>query len=108
MTLVLVLIPRVGVASVLMATMAGQLIVSMIFDHFGWLGNPVIPFGPARLVGGVCLILGVVLIRYRITSYNVCYTKLLRAAVKTIMEVYWERNGAFVQKADGETSYRGG
>jgi len=63
-TLVLILIPRVGVASVLMATMAGQLIVSMIFDHFGWLGNPVIPFGPARLVGGVCLILGVVLIRY--------------------------------------------
>lgn len=63
-TLVLLLIPRVGVASVLVATMAGQLVVSMLFDHFGWLGNPVIPFGPARLVGGACLILGVVLIRY--------------------------------------------
>lgn len=63
-TLVLLLIPRVGVASVLLATLAGQLIVSMIFDHFGWLGNPVIPFGPARFIGGLCLILGVVLIRY--------------------------------------------
>jgi transporter family-2 protein len=63
-TLVLLLIPRVGVANVLVATMAGQLVVSMLLDHFGWLGAPAHPLGISRVLGGLCLMLGVVLIRY--------------------------------------------
>jgi transporter family-2 protein len=49
---------------VLVATMAGQLVVSMLLDHFGWLGAPTHPLGISRVLGGLCLMLGVVLIRY--------------------------------------------
>lgn len=63
-TLVLLLIPRIGVANVVVASLAGQLLVSMLLDHFGWLGVPPHPLGIPRMLGGFCLLLGVFLVRY--------------------------------------------
>ncbi len=63
-TTVLVLIPHIGVANMLIAAMAGQLLISMLVDHFGWLGVPVHSLGISRILGGIFLLLGVVLVRY--------------------------------------------
>ena len=62
-TTVLVLVPRVGVATMLATAITGQLIVSMLVDHYGWFGAPVHPISIHRLVGLTCLISGVLLIR---------------------------------------------
>ena len=41
---------------------AGQLLTSLVLDQFGLLGYPVRPIDPARAVGALLLIAGVVLI----------------------------------------------
>lgn len=63
-TTVLILVPRIGVANMLIAAMAGQLFISMLVDHFGWFGVPVHPLGTSRVLGGLCLLLGVALVRH--------------------------------------------
>ena len=63
-TTVLVLVPRIGVANMLIGAMAGQLLISMLIDHFGWLGVPVHSLGISRILGGVFLLLGVALVRH--------------------------------------------
>lgn len=42
---------------------AGQLIVALILDHFGWLGYEVHPINFWRIIGVVFLIIGVILLR---------------------------------------------
>lgn len=61
---VLVLVPHIGIANMLVAAMAGQMVISMLIDHFGWLGVPVHSLGISRILGGVLLLLGVVLVRH--------------------------------------------
>lgn len=57
------LVPRLGVAMTFSLIIAGQMIVTLILDHFGFLGLEVKPVSWAR-VGGILLITGgVVLIR---------------------------------------------
>jgi transporter family-2 protein len=58
-----ILVPRIGVAMTFSLIIAGQMIVTLIIDHFGLLGVPVKEVSLARL-GGILLITGgVVLIR---------------------------------------------
>lgn len=58
-TTVVVLTPKIGITNMLAAALAGQLIVSVIVDHFGILHIPVHPItwqrglGIAMLIGGV-------------------------------------------------------
>ena len=59
----ILMLPKLGAASVIALLVAGQMMGSMVFDHFGLLGVPVQPVNPARIVGGLMLIGGVVLIR---------------------------------------------
>lgn len=54
--------PTIGIAAVMAAGIAGQLIAGVIFDHFGVLGTPRIPFDIWRGVGIVLLLAGVRLI----------------------------------------------
>ena len=57
------LVPRIGVAMTFSLFIAGQMIVTLIIDHFGLLGVPVKEVSLTR-VGGILLITaGVVLIR---------------------------------------------
>jgi len=60
---VLLLLPRLGLALSFSLIIAGQLFVSLLLDHFGWLGLPVQPISAGRLLGALLLIAGVVLIR---------------------------------------------
>ncbi len=57
------MVPRLGAATVLALIVVGQMLGSLIFDHFGLLGVPHYPVSPTRLAGAASLILGVVLIR---------------------------------------------
>jgi transporter family-2 protein len=57
------LVPQIGAATFLALLVTGQMLSSIAFDHFGWLGLTQRPVDAARLIGVVLLIGGVVLIR---------------------------------------------
>lgn len=59
----LLLAPRLGAATFIGVLIAGQLTGSMLLDHFGALGYPVIRFSATRLAGAIFLLAGVILIR---------------------------------------------
>jgi transporter family-2 protein len=59
----IVLLPRIGAATLIALIVAGQLSCSVLCDHFGWFGVPVHPLDLRRAMGAVLLVLGVVLIR---------------------------------------------
>jgi len=58
-----VLAPRLGAASMIALIIAGQMTASLALDHFGWLGYQVQPISGLRILGGVLLVSGVMLIR---------------------------------------------
>jgi len=62
-TSVFLLIPRIGVASTVALTVAGQQLASILVDRHGWLRLPRRPVTPARLAGVAVLLAGVALIR---------------------------------------------
>ena len=57
------LVPQIGAATFLALVITGQMLASVAFDHFGWLGLAQRPIDAARLIGVALLIGGVVLIR---------------------------------------------
>jgi len=57
------LVPLIGAATFFAVLIAGQMIGSIVFDHFGWLGLAQKPVDLTRLAGAALLIAGVVLIR---------------------------------------------
>lgn len=57
------LMPQLGAATFFAVLIAGQMIGSMAFDHFGLLGVPVHPISAVRIGGAALLVGGVVLIR---------------------------------------------
>ncbi len=64
-TTVLVLIPRAGVASTILAIFVGQMLISICADHFGWFNTPVRAMDIARAGGCVLLLAGLYLIQSR-------------------------------------------
>jgi transporter family-2 protein len=52
-------IPRIGVAAAIVSIVAGQIILSAMLDHFGWLGAAVRPLDAPRLLGLAVVMLGV-------------------------------------------------
>jgi transporter family-2 protein len=59
----ILLLPRLGAATVVAAIVLGQMLASAAFDHLGLFGLARHPMTPARLIGAGLLIAGVVLIR---------------------------------------------
>lgn len=60
---IIMIIPRLGAALAFSLIVAGQLMMSVIMDHFGLFGVPVNPVSPAKLLGFLLLLGGVILIR---------------------------------------------
>jgi transporter family-2 protein len=54
--------PRIGATAGVTLLIAGQLVISLIFDHFGLLDTPVRPIDLGRLAGLLFLAIGVWLI----------------------------------------------
>ena len=61
--LAIVLVPQLGAATFIVLVVAGQMLASVAFDHFGWLGLEQRPIDLPRLLGVVLLVGGVILIR---------------------------------------------
>lgn len=61
--LAIFLVPRLGAATFFALLIAGQMLGSVAFDHFGVLGVPVHPVSVVRIAGAALLVAGVVLIR---------------------------------------------
>lgn len=57
------LVPQLGAATFFALLIAGQMLGSIAFDHFGLLGVPVHPISAVRIAGAALLVGGVVLIR---------------------------------------------
>ena len=62
-SLAILLIPQLGAATFIAVLVAGQMLASLIFDHYGWLGLEQRPIDVPRLIGVGLLVAGVVLIR---------------------------------------------
>ncbi|QJP13518.1 DMT family transporter [Starkeya sp. ORNL1] len=58
----ILMVPRLGGATVLALVVVGQMIGSLAFDHFGLLGVAQHAASPTRLLGAAFLVIGVVLI----------------------------------------------
>ena len=61
--LAIFLVPQLGAATFIALLVAGQMLASMAFDHFGLLGLAQREIDLPRLIGAALLIAGVVLIR---------------------------------------------
>ena len=53
------MIPRIGVAGAITTIVAGQLLVSVVLDHFGLLGALSRPLDPTRILGLAVVLVGV-------------------------------------------------
>ncbi len=58
-----ILVPKIGVALTFSLIIAGQMLITLVIDHFGWLGVPERPVSVLRVVGAAMITVGVVLIR---------------------------------------------
>lgn len=56
-------VPRLGVATTITLMVAGQLLLSLVLDHFGAMGVPRQPLNLGRVAGVGLVLLGVLLVR---------------------------------------------
>lgn len=49
--ILVLIVPRIGVAASIVGIITGQLLISVIIDHFGWMGVRQIPVDVNRLAG---------------------------------------------------------
>ncbi len=56
------LIPRIGAVNLFVVVFSLQMIARMVISHFGWLESPVSAISALKLLGGVFLIVGAVLV----------------------------------------------
>jgi transporter family-2 protein len=62
-TSLIVTVPKIGAATAIMALVVGQMLISMLIDHNGWLGVPVNPVSASRVSGALLLLAGLYLIQ---------------------------------------------
>lgn len=53
------MIPRIGVAGAVITIVAGQMLVSTVLDHYGWLGGIGRPMDLTRAIGMAVVLVGV-------------------------------------------------
>jgi len=58
------LAPRIGVAKMTALIVAGQVLISLVLDHNGWLGLAVREITPVRAFGGLLVVAGVFLVNF--------------------------------------------
>ena len=66
-TIALLLAPRMGAASFIVAVVAGQMVAALLMDQYGWLGMPVHPVSLARVAGVALILLGMVIVQMQST-----------------------------------------
>ena len=61
-TLYIFTIPKLGVAKVISLGLCGQLLFSMVAEHFGWLNLPLEPITLKKTIGFMLMIIGIIFI----------------------------------------------
>lgn len=61
-TMTIVIVPRIGTAAAMAATIAAQLMAGMLLDHFGAFGLRTVPLDWKRALGGLFLLFGASLV----------------------------------------------
>lgn len=59
----IVLAPRLGAATFVAALVAGQMIMSLVIDQYGWVGFAEHAISPLRVLGALLVVGGVVLVQ---------------------------------------------
>lgn len=59
---IILIAPKIGAVATAIYIIFGQLLMSVILDHYGWLGFPKIALTPQRIVGVMCVFIGVLLV----------------------------------------------
>ncbi|MEJ2718262.1 MAG: DMT family transporter [Deltaproteobacteria bacterium] len=59
----IVLAPKLGATTMIALIVTGQMVTSLLLDHFGLVGYPVRELNISRVVGATLLVVGVLLIR---------------------------------------------
>jgi bacterial/archaeal transporter family-2 protein len=54
--------PKIGALVLVASLVLGQVIASLVFDQFGWLGYPQISISPQRLIGAALILIGMWLV----------------------------------------------
>ncbi|PIE69526.1 MAG: hypothetical protein CSA21_02050 [Deltaproteobacteria bacterium] len=62
-TVTIIVAPRLGAVNMLTYLIVGQMLASLLLDHYGVLGFPQHTLNPWRVLGVLCLIIGVILIK---------------------------------------------
>ncbi len=60
----IILAPRLGAVAMVAWVVAGQMLASLVLDHFGLIGYPIHPISGLRMLGVAMLLGGVILIRW--------------------------------------------
>ncbi len=60
--------PKIGAAYAVPLAIAGQVLVALLLDHFGWLGFPQSAISPLKLAGAGLVISGVAIIAWAKTA----------------------------------------
>lgn len=63
-SLALVLLPKLGASGFMALALAGQVVASLVLDHFGWFGLVQRQVSLPRVLGVVMLLAGVILIQF--------------------------------------------
>lgn len=63
-TVAVIVTPRVGAANYLSALIAGQLLASLLIDHFGLMGLREVPISAGRVLGVVLILAGMACVKF--------------------------------------------
>jgi transporter family-2 protein len=63
-TMMTIIVPKIGIGAATAFVIAGQLITAALLDHFGVLGVSEHPLTPLRMLGIALLIIGALLVRF--------------------------------------------
>lgn len=66
----LLLLPRLGASLTVVMTIAGQIIMGVTIDTFGWFGAPHDPFTIFKVIGIIILFIGILLMNYTRKAAN--------------------------------------
>jgi transporter family-2 protein len=61
-TAIILSVPHIGSTSVFLALICGQILISMIIDHYGFFGVPTIPINWERILGFIMMLIGLIFI----------------------------------------------
>lgn len=62
-TAIIIALPKIGATNALMAMIVGQMLSSILIDHYGWLGVPENTISLSRLAGAGLLLTGLYLVQ---------------------------------------------